>query len=46
MISLNLQVNIAEQKAERLQMENTELVERWMRRMGEEAERMNEQSRW
>jgi hypothetical protein len=46
MISLNLQVNIAEQKAEKLQTENAELVERWMKRMGEEAEKMNEQSRW
>jgi DNA repair exonuclease SbcCD ATPase subunit len=46
MISLNLQVNIAEQKAEKLQNENAELVERWMKRMGEEAEKMNEQSRW
>jgi hypothetical protein len=46
MISLNLQVNIAEQKSEKLQAENAELVDRWMKRMGEEAEKMNEQSKW
>jgi hypothetical protein len=46
MISLNLQVNIAEQKAEKLQVENADLVDRWMKRMGEEAEKMNEQSKW
>jgi hypothetical protein len=46
MISLNLQVNIAEQKAEKLQAENAELVDRWMKRMAEEAEKMNEQSKW
>jgi Autophagy protein 16 (ATG16) len=46
MVSLNLQLNMAEQKAERLAAENKELVRRWMERMGEEADRMNEESKW
>jgi hypothetical protein len=44
MISLNLQVNIAEQKAAKLRRENTDLVARWMARMGEEADAMNNAS--
>jgi hypothetical protein len=46
MISLTLQANMAEEKAEKLTAENAELVARWMKRMGEEAERMNDQSKW
>lgn len=46
MVGLNLQLNMAEQKAEKLKGENEELVRRWMKRMGEEAEKMNEESRW
>lgn len=46
MAGLNLQLNMAEDKAERLKGENEELVRRWMDRMGEEAERMNVESRW
>lgn len=46
MVGLNLQLNMAEQRAEKLKGENEELVRRWMKRMGEEAERMNEESRW
>jgi hypothetical protein len=46
MVSLNLQLNMAEQKAERLEAENKELVRRWMQKMGEEADRMNEESKW
>ena len=46
MVSLNLQLNMAEQKAERLVAENGELVRRWMEKMGEEADRMNEESKW
>ena len=44
--ALNLQVNMAEQKAARLERENKELVDRWMKRMGEEAERVNRDSKW
>jgi hypothetical protein len=46
MVSLNLQLNMAEQKSEKLQAENKHLVERWMKRMGEEVDRMNEESKW
>lgn len=46
MLSLNLQFNMAEQKAEKLDRENKELVSRWMKKMGEEADRMNDQSKW
>jgi len=40
-VSLTLQLNMAEARAERMKRENEELVRRWMERMGSEAERMN-----
>jgi len=46
MVGLNLQMNMAEEKAERLKGENEDLVRRWMERMGMEADRMNTESRW
>lgn len=46
MVSLQLQLNMAEQKKEELARENRELVERWMRRMGEEVERVNRDAGW
>lgn len=46
MVALGLQLNLAEQRSEKLERENKELVERWMKRMGEEAERVNRDSRW
>ena len=46
MIALELQLNLSEARGEKLKRENGELVERWMKRMGEEAERMNVESRW
>jgi chromosome segregation ATPase len=46
MISLNLQLNMAEEKADKLDLENKDLVKRWMKKMGEEADRMNDQSKW
>ncbi|KAL1590257.1 hypothetical protein WHR41_01069 [Cladosporium halotolerans] len=46
MVAQGLQMNLAEQRSERLERENRELVERWMKRMGEEAERVNRDSRW
>jgi len=42
MISLNLQLNMAEQKAKRLEKENQDLIDRWMARKGREADEMNE----
>nr|OQO19902.1 hypothetical protein B0A51_11373 [Rachicladosporium sp. CCFEE 5018] len=46
MAALGLQLNVAEVRSERLEQENKELVERWMRRMGEEAEKVNRDSKW
>ncbi|KAL2864708.1 ATG16 family protein [Aspergillus lucknowensis] len=40
--TLNLQLNMAEERAGRLQKENQELVDRWMARMGKEADAMND----
>lgn len=44
MVSLNLQLNMAEQQKKKLQKENKELVDRWMERMGQEADAMNDAS--
>jgi hypothetical protein len=44
MLSLNLQLNMAEQRSKRLQAENKELIDRWMARMGQEAEALNDAS--
>ncbi|CAK7210632.1 autophagy protein 16, interacts with Atg12p-Atg5p [Sporothrix curviconia] len=41
LIALNLQLNIAEQQRDKIKKENKDLVDRWMRRMGQEAEAMN-----
>ncbi|TGO68325.1 hypothetical protein BOTNAR_0026g00120 [Botryotinia narcissicola] len=41
MISLNLQLNIAEQNEKRAKAENKELIDRWMAKKGREADEMN-----
>lgn len=41
MITLNLQVAMAEKERDRVKKENAELVDRWMKRMAQEAEAMN-----
>lgn len=46
MATLNLQLNMAEERSTRLQKENQDLVDRWMARMGQEAEAMNEASKF
>ena len=46
MVAQGLQLHLAEEKARKLEKENKELVERWMKRMGEEAERVNRESKW
>jgi chromosome segregation ATPase len=46
MVALGLQLNLSEQRSEKLQKENKELVERWMKRMGEEVEKVNRDSKW
>lgn len=45
-VTLNLQLNMAEQQAAKLKKENQELVDRWMARMGKEADRMNEEGKF
>jgi len=40
-LSLNIQLNMSEQKNRDLKAENKELIDRWMARMGQEAEEMN-----
>jgi chromosome segregation ATPase len=46
MISLTLEVNMAEERAGRLQKENKELVDRWMKEMGSRADTQNKESGW
>jgi len=41
MISLELQLNIAEQTTKKLKLENKELIDRWMARKEREADEMN-----
>ena len=41
-MSLNLQLNIAEQQSAKLKKENKDLVDRWMARIGKEADAMND----
>lgn len=45
-ISLELQLNMAEAQSRKLKQENKELIDRWMARMGEEAEAMNKASKF
>ncbi|KAI9816842.1 MAG: hypothetical protein M1827_001487 [Pycnora praestabilis] len=46
MVSLNLQLNMAEQRCKKYEQENDDLVDRWMTRMGQEADAMNDASRF
>ncbi|EUC51065.1 hypothetical protein COCMIDRAFT_79963 [Bipolaris oryzae ATCC 44560] len=46
MVALNLQLNMAEQEKEKLRKENDELTKRWVKKMEEEAKKMNERSGW
>ena len=45
-VSLTLQLNMADEQAQKLQRENKELVDRWMARMGQEADAMNDKSKF
>ena len=45
-VTLNLQLNMAEEQAKMLRKENEELVDRWMARMGKEADAMNDESKF
>ncbi|KAJ5488972.1 Autophagy protein 16 [Penicillium diatomitis] len=44
--SLNLEFNMAEKRSKELQRENEELVDRWMARMGKEADAMNDANKF
>jgi hypothetical protein len=44
--TLNLELKQADEKAKRLKRENQELVDRWMKSKGEEAERMNSEGKF
>lgn len=46
MATLELELNTAVARSKALERENGELVDRWMRRMGEEADEMNRKSNW
>lgn len=46
MVALSLQLNMAEQKSEKLKKDNKELLDRWMKAKGAEADRMNRDSKW
>ncbi|EWY91612.1 hypothetical protein FOYG_08666 [Fusarium oxysporum NRRL 32931] len=41
MIALNLQMSMAEKERDKVKRENKELVDRWMKRMAQEADAMN-----
>ncbi|KAG5923894.1 hypothetical protein E4U42_004805 [Claviceps africana] len=41
MITLNLQMSMAEKERDKVKRENKDLVERWMKRMAQEADAMN-----
>lgn len=46
MLSLNLQLNMAEQRSKKLERDNKDLVDRWMARMGQEADALNNASKF
>ncbi|KAI1331176.1 autophagy-related protein 16 [Xylariaceae sp. FL0255] len=43
-LTLNIQLDVMEQKVTKVQAENKDLVDRWMKRMGHEADAMNLQN--
>jgi len=45
-VAMELQINMLEEKNNRLEAENRELVDRWMKKKAEEADEMNRASRW
>lgn len=44
--TLNLQLNVAERDTAQLKKENQELIDRWMKRVGKEADKMNEEGKF
>ncbi|KAL9036925.1 MAG: hypothetical protein Q9214_005922 [Letrouitia sp. 1 TL-2023] len=45
-VSLTLQLNMAEEQTKALRQENKDLIDRWMARMGKEADAMNKASKF
>ena len=45
-VSLILELNMAEEKLQKLRLENKELIDRWMARVGQEADAMNTTSKF
>lgn len=43
---MQLQLNLSEEKGEKVRRENEELVRRWVERMGVEVERVNREGGW
>lgn len=46
MVGMEMQMNVAEERAKKLERENEQLVERWMKKVGGEADEMNRGSGW
>ncbi|WPG99862.1 Hypothetical protein R9X50_00268200 [Acrodontium crateriforme] len=46
MVALQLELHFAEDRANKFESENKELVERWMKKKSEEAEKVNRDSKW
>ncbi|KAL9051338.1 MAG: hypothetical protein Q9162_006093 [Coniocarpon cinnabarinum] len=46
MVGMEMQMNMAEERAKKLEKDNQDLVERWMKKMGGEADEMNRGSGW
>ena len=46
LVTLNLQLNMADEETMKLRRENQELIDRWMKRIGKEADDMNDESRF
>lgn len=46
MVGLEMQLNVKEERVGALEKENKELVDRWMRRVGEDAKNLNMGSGW
>jgi Autophagy protein 16 (ATG16) len=46
MVPLHLQLNMTEKRSNDLEKENRDLIRRWMERMGQEADAMNDASKF
>lgn len=43
---MTLQLNMADERSEKFEKENKELVDRWMKKMAQEADAMNDKSKF